>query len=123
MLVFVPKIRTSNYFSILAEAMPSLLSAPTSSDSIDIPELPTLRKLVLVQNEGSCDADDSPVRTAKDDAIFRRTIDFREILKWSPSLLEAGLLESIKWSLRKDDVINLQFTRLLSHSSYFITIK
>ena len=116
MLIFVPQIRSSKYLSVLAEALPSLLSAPSQARQLSIPELPSLRKLVLVQNEGSCDMEDNFVKTAEDAAIHRHTIDFREILTWSPSSSEKDSYEKIRNSLQKDDIINLQFTRSISDS-------
>lgn len=91
--------------------MPSLSSASYLNKQLSTPELPSLRNLILVRNEGSYDGDHVVVNTPEEAAIYRHSTDFRDILIWSDASREESELEKVRRDLQKDDVINLQFTR------------
>jgi hypothetical protein len=93
-LVVVPRIRTSAYLEMLASVAPAL-AGTRSGDELNIAELPTLRRILLV-NDGSLNSPESPIGAV---------VDFREVFQWECQAHEA------KVALDRDDVINLQFTR------------
>ncbi|KAJ7039801.1 hypothetical protein C8F04DRAFT_949273 [Mycena alexandri] len=87
-LFVVPRIRSSSYLEMLKEKLP---------------DLHTLRNLVVVDNTG--------ILTQEADKLdLRSRIDWREIMVWDESSHESNLQKEISSSLQKDDVINLQFT-------------
>ncbi|KAJ6449425.1 hypothetical protein C8R47DRAFT_999222 [Mycena vitilis] len=88
-LFVVPRLRTSSYVEMLKEKLP---------------ELVTLRNLVVVDKTGQFNGE-------ADKLGLKNWIDFREIMVWGESSLEKKLQKEISNSLHKDDVINLQFTR------------
>ncbi|OCH93936.1 acyl-CoA synthetase [Obba rivulosa] len=101
-LFLVPRLRSSAYISMLADALPALRhSAP---GNIQEPELPTLRHLVVVDNTGD------PELFQKEMSKTRCAIDFREVLVWREDGPEARRVQEIAGGLHCDDVINLQFT-------------
>lgn len=98
-LVIVPKIRSSNYLEMLASELPALKER---SHSIREPSLPSLERLILVDNcpdraEYLLKLEDVP-----------SAIPFGELLAWD----DPTDLKSIAEDLDQHDVINLQFTRL-----------
>ena len=102
-LFVVPRIRSSAYVSMFAEAFPALRSS--APGSIEEPALPFLKHLVVV--------DDTP--SVKDFELqlegVRPAVDFREILVWREHSSEQLTVDHIQDSLLPQDVINLQFTR------------
>ncbi|KAJ7151137.1 hypothetical protein C8R46DRAFT_1358051 [Mycena filopes] len=84
-LFVVPRIRTSAYLEMLKDRLP---------------DLHTLRNLVVVNNAGKFTAE----------PVLQSQIDWREIMVWDESAPEGRLQKEISTSLEKDDVINLQFT-------------
>ncbi|KAJ7627576.1 hypothetical protein DFH06DRAFT_1227565 [Mycena polygramma] len=87
-LFVVPRLRTSSYVEMLKEKLP---------------ELVTLRNLVVVDKTGQFNGE-------ADKLGLKNWIDFREIMVWGESSHEKKLQKEISNSLHKDDVINLQFT-------------
>lgn len=103
-LFVVPRIRSSTYLTSLVEACPSLLSVSPSSQNAGIggKELPHLRTLTVVNNTSS----ESEFRNELDGVPIAK--DFREILRWGE---DGKLSAEADGELRKDDVMNIQFTR------------
>lgn len=101
----VPEIRTSRYTSLFADAFPALRES--SQGNIQEPALPTLRSMVVVNN--------TPESTKFQNDLhgLKCAIDWREIMVWREDTKEKNLLEEISTSLDKDDIISLQFTRLV----------
>ncbi|KAJ6571734.1 hypothetical protein B0H19DRAFT_666546 [Mycena capillaripes] len=87
-LFVVPRLRSSSYVEMLKEKLP---------------DLRTLRNLVVVDNSGQFNQE-------ADKLGLKSWIDWREIMVWDESLHENNLQKEISNSLHKDDVINLQFT-------------
>jgi hypothetical protein len=83
---------------MLQSHVPSLAHARPGQD-LESPELPSLRRIMIVN-----DASDAPYSDKHD---LSAAIDFREAFSWNKSLKEEQI------SLHKDDVINLQFTRFV----------
>jgi hypothetical protein len=104
-LFMVPEIRTSRYTSLFADAFPALRES--SQGNIQEPALPTLRSMVVVNN--------TPDSTKFQNDLhgLKCAIDWREIMVWREDTKEKNLLEEISTSLDKDDIISLQFTRLV----------
>ena len=105
-LFVVPNLRDSDYLSMLSSALPSL--SDFTSHTISSEVLPELRSLVLVDN------------TTKDNRHFEAalakmkcTINYREVFMWNRSTAEDKHIDELSQSMTKDDVINLQFTRLV----------
>jgi|ERR1700734_3956048 hypothetical protein len=110
----VPQLRTSQYAFLLSGAFPALRDS--SPGNIQEPAIPELRNLVVVNNT----SDSHKFR--KDLHGIKSAIDWREIMVWREDAKQKRLHQEITTSLHKDDVINLQFTRLapflLSNSTY-----
>ncbi|KAJ7234640.1 hypothetical protein B0H12DRAFT_1327657 [Mycena haematopus] len=87
-LVIVPRIRSSFYPEMLKDKLP---------------ELPTLRNLVVVDNTGHFPQE-------ADKLGLGNWIDWRDIMVWDESACEKSLQKEISSSLHRDDIINLQFT-------------
>lgn len=102
-LFVVPRIRTSAYVSMLAQAFPSL--ANSAPGSIEEPTIPALRHLVVVDNTPSLKDFGAEVEGVK------CAVDFRETLVWQDHASEEAEVQELQSSLQRDDVINLQFTR------------
>jgi hypothetical protein len=98
-LVTVPRIRTSSYLDMLAELAPALAGS-RAGDELNIPELPSLRR-ILVVSEPSTESSPPVI----EHAASKASVDFRDAFMWSSPIHK----EDVK--LRPDDVINLQFTR------------
>jgi len=101
----VPEIRTSRYTSLFADAFPALRESPQGN--IQEPALPALRSMVVVNN--------TPDSTKFQNDLhgLKSAIDWREIMVWREDGKERKLFNEISASLDKDDVISLQFTRLV----------
>lgn len=105
-LFISPSLRSSDYITLLRQALPSL-----SSPSLTIcdPALPSLRHLILVDNITHGSSTTQRYLDAK--AAIPAAIDFREVLVWrEDGSLKVGV-ERISKSLSNSDVVNLQFTR------------
>jgi hypothetical protein len=101
----VPEIRASNYTSLFSDAFPALRDS--AQGNIQEPALPALRSLVVVNNTAD------PAKFENDLHGLKSAIDWREIMVWREDSTEKRLHEEISASLDKDDVISLQFTRLV----------
>jgi acyl-CoA synthetase (AMP-forming)/AMP-acid ligase II len=101
-LFVVPRVRASNYVTMLASAFPDL--AHSQPGNIQAENLPHLRNLVVVNNRGVDEPEDSLVQDVKS------VIDWRETLVWREGGSEDKILSERRKSLVKDDVANLQFT-------------
>jgi hypothetical protein len=100
--VAVPRIRTSTYIETLSQAFPQIRSQQPGE--IQIEEMPELRNLIVVDN-----AEEETARLEK--LRIKCMVDWREILLWRDNTIERRKLNEIKNGLKKDDIINLQFTR------------
>ncbi|KAF8589110.1 acyl-CoA synthetase [Ramaria rubella] len=101
-LFIVPSLRSSDYISMLSEAVPSLSSSPPGAISDEV--LPDLRSLVLVDNL----AEGYLFKTLLE--TLRCSIDFREIFIWQQNVREDQRISELSRSMDKGDIINLQFT-------------
>ncbi|TFK71890.1 acetyl-CoA synthetase-like protein [Pluteus cervinus] len=100
-LFVVPRIRTSGYVEMFASAFPDLRnSAP---GEIQEPELPELRNLVIIDNEGEMSQSYPRLEV-------RSAIDWREIMFWREDTQERRQQKDISATLKNDEVMNLQFT-------------
>lgn len=104
-LFVVPRIRSSNYLQTLASIFPSL-----SSDSIgrqlNLERLPDLRNIIVMDDMSS------KAEWETEMAKVKPAVDFREILVWREDGREQAEVKRLEASLHKDEIINLQFTRL-----------
>jgi hypothetical protein len=100
-LVVVPRIRSSEYLSMLASVAPGL-AATRPGDNIEVEELPTLRRILLV---------DDPASSTHSDSAIRSLVDFRDVFMWGSGKSEEREMRALEHSLDRHDVINLQFTR------------
>ncbi|KAG6827598.1 hypothetical protein H0H92_011171 [Tricholoma furcatifolium] len=100
-LFIVPRIRSSAYIEMLSQALPNLKNSRPGD--IQCEELPELKNLVVVDNAGEHQQELANLEV-------HSTIDWREILIWREDTKEGALQRKISISLKKDDVINLQFT-------------
>jgi hypothetical protein len=105
-LFLAQRIRSSEYLSMLASELPELRGT-RPGDEIDIPDLPELRRLVVVEN------DMSPLLFHDEicKAGIRAFTDFREILVWDESSREHSIMNDLERGLTNNEIINLQFTR------------
>jgi len=86
---------------MLAERFPQLQGMHPGE--IQLEELPELRNIVVIDNDGQSAAELSKLD-------IRSTVDWREVLEWKPSRSEVHRRDELEGSLNNDDVINLQFT-------------
>lgn len=105
-LIFVPRIRLSDYVRTLAQTFPEIRSAKPGE--IQVEDLPELRNLVLVDNEESARNDLAQLR-------IKSMVDWRELLMWREGHSAAQARRDIAAKLETDDVINLQFTRYIRY--------
>ena len=105
-LVVVPRIRTSAYLSIFADAFPALRNSAPSE--IQEPALPFLKNLIVVDNDGE-------YKSEIEKADVRSAVDWREIMIWQDGA-EGRTVRGMMKGQDKDEVTNLQFTRCLSFS-------
>ena len=103
-LIFVPRIRSSDYLRMLAQTFPEIRGAKPGE--IQVEDLPDLRSLVLVDNEESAHNDLALLR-------IKSMIDWRELLMWQEGHGAAKARRDIAARLETDNVINLQFTRYI----------
>jgi hypothetical protein len=108
-MVMVPQLRTSQYLFLLSGAFPALRDS--SPGNIKEAALPDLRNLIVVNNT----ADSRKFRS--DLHGIKSAIDWRELMVWREDARQRRSRQEISASLHKDDVINLQFTRLVSSST------
>jgi hypothetical protein len=101
-LIFVPRIRSSNYVRMLAQTFPEIRSEKPGE--IQVEDLPELRNLVLVDNEETAHNDLAQLH-------IKSMIDWRELLMWREGHGAAQARRDIAARLYADDVVNLQFTR------------
>ncbi|KAF5383310.1 hypothetical protein D9615_005004 [Tricholomella constricta] len=100
-LFVVPRIRSSAYVEMLAAVVPGLEGSQPGH--IQAEELPELRNLVVVDNQGKYQGE-------LDKLGVKGIIDWREIIMWREDTPERDMQRDMSASLEKDDVINLQFT-------------
>ncbi|KAL0576077.1 hypothetical protein V5O48_005905 [Marasmius crinis-equi] len=100
-LFVVPRIRSSAYLEMFASKLPDLKNS--ARGDIQDPNLPELRNLVVVDNH-----DAYWDQLSKLD--MKPVIDWREIMLWREDTREKKIVQSIAESLKKDDVMNMQFT-------------
>lgn len=90
---------------MLASAFPDL--AHSQPGNIQAESLPQLRNLVVVNNRGVDEPEDLSIQDVKS------IIDWRETLIWREGGAEDKVVSERREGLVKDDVANLQFTRLV----------
>ncbi|KAG6899203.1 hypothetical protein C0993_012331 [Termitomyces sp. T159_Od127] len=100
-LFVVPRIRSSAYVEMLLQVLPNLKSSKPGD--IQCEELPELKNFVVVDNTGKYQEELNKLSV-------NSTIDWREILIWREDTKERSLQRRISASLKKDDIINLQYT-------------
>ena len=110
-MFFVPRIRSSDYVRMLAQTFPEIRSAKPGE--IQVQDLPELRNLVLVDNDGTAHNDLAELR-------IKSMVDWREVLMWREGHGAAQARRDITAKLEKDDVINLQFTRYVTSPIFYI---
>jgi len=103
-LFTVPRIRASAHVETLSQAFPQIRSQRPGE--IEIEELPQLRNLIVVDN-----AEEERERLGR--LKIKSMVDWREILLWREDVPEERRVTALKIDLKQDDVINLQFTRLV----------
>ena len=103
-LFTVPRIRASAHVEMLSQAFPQIRSQRPGE--IEIEELPQLRNLIVVDN-----AEEERERLGR--LKIKSMVDWREILLWREDVPEERRVTALKIVLKQDDVINLQFTRLV----------
>ena len=101
-LFVVPRLRSSTYVRTLAEAFPEIRGVHPGE--IHLEDLPELRNVVIVDNAQESRADLLKLH-------IKSMVDWREILIWREDVHEARVQSNITTGLKKDEVINLQFTR------------
>ncbi|KAI0086214.1 acyl-CoA synthetase [Irpex rosettiformis] len=101
-LFVVPRVRSSSYINMFADAFPSLVNS--SPGSIQEPALPHLKHLVVTDNTPSY----KEFQTHLD--MTKCTVDFREVLVWGGHASEEKVVRETEAGLKTDEVINLQFT-------------
>lgn len=104
-LFVIPRIRTSEYLKMLASELPALRDV-RPGNTINVPELPELRRLIVVDNSISPLAFSDEIGRAG----IRAFADFREMLVWDESSKEQAVMKDLEAGLTNDEVINLQFT-------------
>ncbi|KAI4518954.1 acetyl-CoA synthetase-like protein [Schizophyllum commune Loenen D] len=100
-LICVPRIRSSAYLAMLADAAPGIRNSPPGE--ISDPKLPELRNMIVMDNRGE-------YRNEMEKLEIRSLVDWREILLWREDTREEKARRVLEGSMGKDDVINLQFT-------------
>ncbi|KAL1694039.1 hypothetical protein GGG16DRAFT_122877 [Schizophyllum commune] len=100
-LICVPRIRSSAYLAMLADAAPGIRNSPPGE--ISDPRLPELRNIIVMDNGGE-------YRAEVERLEIRSLVDWREILLWREDTREEKARRVLEGSMGKDDVINLQFT-------------
>lgn len=104
MLVVAPTIKKTDVISALAAALPSIVSG--RPHSLQIPELPDLQSLVLIDNRTGRI---SPTASFGDAlATIQGAVDYRDLLIWDRSARDEVSLAGK--ALDPQDVVNLQFS-------------
>lgn len=98
---------------MLASELPGLRDT-RPGDEIDIPDLPELRRLVVVENDTSPLVFNDEIGKAG----IRAFTDLREILVWNESSREHSIMNDLERGLTNDEIINLQFTRYVPLFSF-----
>lgn len=88
----------------MAEAFPEIRGAHPGE--IQLEDLPELRNIIVVDNAQESHADLAKLH-------IKSMVDWREVLIWREDAHEARVQSNITAGLKKDEVINLQFTRYL----------
>lgn len=98
---------------MLESAIPSLASCHPGE--INVPELPELRNLLVVDDTHTVGPGGHPQASDKEfhEIVegMKCVVNFRDILAWDKSLSVDKELEATKRSSHRDEIINLQFTR------------
>ncbi|KAF8320410.1 acyl-CoA synthetase [Clavulina sp. PMI_390] len=103
-LFITPRLRSSDYISLLNKALPTLAST-RQGDAISDSALPSLRRIVLLDNVSYNGIDFQE----KLDGI-PSAVDYREVLVWREDGSANEEMQRVTNSLDKDEVVNLQFT-------------
>lgn len=106
-LFVTPRLRSSNYVSLLSEALPALTQ---SNSTVSDPALPALRSVVLMDNLTHGRHGDL-VSFDDEKAKLPASLDYREVLVWREDDNTKMEVDQISRSLDNNEVINLQFTR------------
>lgn len=108
MLVVAPHVKKTDVVASLADALPSL-GASRNPHDLEIPELPELKSIVLIDNLSGRPS--APTSFEKVMGRVRGAIDYRELLSKRrgsrDEVTEAGA------ALDPQDVVNLQFSTFL----------
>ena len=105
-LFLVPRLRSSEYVRMFAEAFPEIRGA--NPGELQVEDLPQLRNIVVVDNAEEYRADLAPLH-------IKGTVDWREILMWREDAREVRVQKDILRRLNQEEVISLQFTRYVLH--------
>ena len=89
------------------ESVPSL--AACAPNDISVQEIPSLRRILLVDDTEAGTENAREVQRMKD--VIKNTVDFREAFLWKEGVQEREEDAKIQANATCDDVINLQFTR------------
>ncbi|KJA16652.1 hypothetical protein HYPSUDRAFT_47135 [Hypholoma sublateritium FD-334 SS-4] len=100
-LFLVPRLRSSEYVRMFAEAFPEIRGAIPGG--LQVEDLPQLRSIIVVDNAEEYRANLAPLH-------IKGTVDWREILMWREDAREARVQKDILRGLNKEEVISLQFT-------------
>lgn len=106
-LFISPRLRSSDYISLLQEHLPTFSS---SHETVD-PSLPSLKSIVLVDNISHSPLHSSTSSFHPEKEKIRGAIDYRDLLVWREDGPLKGQVDGISASLDADEVVNLQFTR------------
>lgn len=112
-LFLVPRLRSSEYVRMFAEAFPEIRGAHPGE--LRVEDLPQLRNIVVVDNAEEYRANLAPLH-------IKGTVDWREILMWREDTREARVQKDILRGLKKEEVISLQFTRYVFHESTCVSV-
>lgn len=104
-LVISPTLRSSDYLKELVKQLPSITSA--DPNLIKDPRLPSLRTLVVVDNQPSDDKFEQAIKP------INAAMDFRDLFVDDPSSHKWIVWEhhTRTWNRDPHEVVNLQFTR------------
>ena len=103
-----PRLRSSDYISLVSETFPSLTS---SSTTLEVPEMPSLKDIIICDLESPSTANPSlTVSKALED--YKAIRDYRSLVnvaKQDPGIHE--IIQNEADTQNNNDVVNLQFTR------------
>ncbi|KAI0761447.1 acyl-CoA synthetase [Irpex lacteus] len=114
-LFLVPRIRSSSYLTMFADAFPSLTNSLPGS--IQEPALPHLKHVVVVDNTPGYKEFQSYLD------MMECAVDFREVLVWRENASEERVVRETKAGLDKDEIINLQFTSGTTGSPKAVSVR